>query len=117
MELTFQVASRTASLSASGRHRLHVPHHPAHEPRPTRRSSGPFGPGSSRPSDVDRDVAPGGDPGPHALATLHELRRLCVEAGQELRELLAGLLAGGAEVSAVEDLPEAQDRGDDLIVV
>ena len=69
------------------------------------------------PSHLDRHLAAGGDPGAHALAALHELRRLRVETDQELGELLAGLLADGAEVGALEDLPEPQDRGDDLVVV
>src|SRR4051812_33046083 len=83
MELTFQVARRIAPSSPSGRHRLEVPSRGWAEPLRARRS------------DLDRGLALGSRPGSHALAALHEARRLGVETGQERRELLAGLLTRG----------------------
>src|SRR6476661_1754758 len=72
MELTFQVAIRTTpelteSLGDDFRQR-------------------------ATPLDLDGDLALGGHAGPQALAALDELRRLRVQPGQELRQLLAGAL-------------------------
>src|SRR5687768_9534077 len=108
IELTFQVARRmgvelkdragTAALQGPG---------------PSLRARGQGGPFS----DLDGDLALGGHAGAQPLAALHEPRRLGVETGEEQGQLLAGLLALGAEVRALEDLPGAQDRADDLVVV
>src|SRR3954451_949894 len=68
-------------------------------------------------SDLDGDLTLGGHTGAHPLPVVDELRRLLVEAGQERAQPLAGLLALGAEVGAVEHLPGAQDGADHLVVV
>jgi len=59
---------------------------------------------------------PGGS-GPLTFALLDEAAGLRVQAGHERGQLLAGLLAGGAEIGALEDPPELEDGGDYLVVV
>src|SRR4051812_47071218 len=100
IEFTFQVAMRIEPSLRSGSVRLT-------SPDPLHSASGLAG----------RLRVALGDAGAQTLAALDELGRLRVEAGEELGEFVPRLLTCGAEVGALEDLPGAQDRADDLVVV